>query len=281
MRKCAAVLLVVLFLSAFPHVPATGIVNEEYPHYIEENAARYEAYRAKNPGIQYDMVIAYVNAGVDLGGYNGITEAKNPGSISVLVNQNFSLPPNYTPRDLVSVGGGFKLRAKAAEQFSKMKDDMNAQGYRIHVMAAYRTYQRQVSKYSNAAKSDGIASADRQFARPGHSEHQTGLAVDILHKTGFKYMTQAAFENTKEYAWLTANAYKYGFILRYPLEYVDIHGFIYEPWHWRYVGVDIATTMYYEGIVMFEEYYGWYLAQVVPAKAEKGTSTRMSSVEVE
>ena len=94
-------------------------------------------------------------------------------------------------------------------------------------------------------------------------------------------MTQAKFENSKEFAWLTENAYKYGFILRYPKDYVNIHGFIYEPWHWRYVGVEIATAMYNDGIVMFEEYYGWYIAPVLHAKAKEERMMRIAPAKAE
>jgi len=258
--------LIILTLSAFFQFPAAAEPAGEYPHYVQKNNSRYEAYRAANPWLQYDMVIAYVNANVDKGGYIGVQTADKPDSISVLVNKNFALPTNFVPRDLVSIGNGFRLRKEAAEQFTDMRTEMLSMGFKLYVMAAYRTYQKQSSKHSGAVSSSGLVSADIQFARPGHSEHQTGLAVDIVSRTGISLMSQAKFEKTKEFAWLTENAHKYGFILRYPEDYTNIHGFIYEPWHWRYVGVDIATKMYNDGIVMFEEYYGWYLAPDIQVK---------------
>ena len=276
MRKLTALLLMVsIILVAAPGFAAASPV-DEYPHYLEENASRYEAYRARNPGLPYDMVIAYVNANVDKGPYNEIVTVGNPNSISVLVNKNFMLPSGYKPNDLVLIDGSHRLRGEAAKQFLKMKTDMTALGYKIYVMSAYRTYQSQSGKHSSATGHYGIESADSQFARAGHSEHQTGLAVDIVQSRAIKVMTQAKFETTKEFAWLEKNAYKYGFILRYPKEYTDIHGFMYEPWHWRYVGVDIATAMYNDGIVMFEEYYGWYLAPGVLAKNDKGRAPKLS-----
>lgn len=280
MKKIAAAILLISILPPLLFGVASA-ANSEYPHYLDENESRYEAYRAENPGLPYDMVIAYVNANVDKGGYTGITTVKNPDSISVLVNKNFMLPPKYAPRDLVSIGGGFRLRAEAAEQLTRMKTDMNALGFKIYVMSAYRTYNTQVSKHSSAVRSYGLESADRQFARPGHSEHQTGLAVDIVSRSGIRVMSQAKFEDSKEFAWLMENAYKYGFILRYPQDYTNIHGFIYEPWHWRYVGVDIATTMYNDGIVMLEEYYGWYLAPGILQKAEKERVMRILTAKAE
>jgi D-alanyl-D-alanine carboxypeptidase len=270
MRNFIAALLIISTLLIALSPLAALSAQHEYPHFIERNKARYEAYRALNPGLPYDIAIAYVNANVDKGFYNDVTVVKDPDNICVLVNKNFALPSKYEPADLVSISG-YRLRAEAAEHFLQMRADMNSLGYKIHIMAAYRTYTTQAARHSNAVRSFGLASADRQFARAGHSEHQTGLAVDIVQRTNIQFMTQAQFEKTKEFAWLTENAHNYGFILRYPREYRDIHGYIFEPWHWRYVGVDIATTMYNEGITIFEEYYGWNLAPEILAKNNKGS----------
>jgi len=280
LKKAVTVFLMISFLPVLLLVPASASVTD-YPHYLEENESRYEAYRALNPGLPYDMVIAYVNANVDKGCYNDISMAENLESMSVLVNKNFSLPSNYKPRDLVLIDSSHRIRSEAAKQFLKMKADLAALGYKIYVMSAYRTYSTQTSKYYSAVKSYGTESADQQYARPGHSEHQTGLAVDIVQKTTVKSMTQARFEETREFAWLKENAYKYGFILRYPEEYTNIHGFMYEPWHWRYVGADIATAMYNDGIIMLEEYYGWYLAPGVITKTEKERLLRLSPLRAE
>ena len=281
MKRIAILLLFTVILAAVSPVVSVAAPMNVYPHYLEENAARYEAYRTANPGFQLDIVIAYVNANVDLGGYRGITQVKNPDSISVLVNKNFILPLDFSPGDLVSIDNGFRLRKEAAGQLSKMMADMSALGLKLHVMAGYRTVQKQSSKHSGAVSSSGLVSADIQFARPGHSEHQTGLAVDIVQRTGIKHMTQAMFETSAEFEWLTVNAHKYGFILRYPEEYTDIHGFIFEPWHWRYVGVSIATAMYNDGIAMFEEYYGWHLAPGILAKTEKVRILRVPPAVIE
>jgi len=281
-KKTALVFALIMTTAYFLPVVSRAAPISEYPHYLEANSSRYAAYRTGNPGTPVDMVIAYVNANVDLGGYNGIIKIKNPESVSALVNKNFVLPSSYVPDDLVTVEGKFRLREEAAAQFIRMKTDMNALGYKVYLMAGYRTYQRQSSKHSGAVNSSGLALADIQFARPGHSEHQTGLAIDIVQKTGIKYMTQAAFESSREFAWLMKNAHRYGFILRYPENYTDIHGFIFEPWHWRYVGSGIATTMYNDGIIMFEEYYGWFLAPGVrSAKIEKARLPLISQVVLE
>jgi D-alanyl-D-alanine carboxypeptidase len=247
----------------------------QYPHFLRENLQRYESYYETNPELQFSKVIAYVNANIDLGGYNGIQTVDDPESIAVLVNKNFELPLGYEP-DLVDAGYGVRLREEALEQYTRMKEDMADLGLRIYVIAAYRPYRTQASKFNAALASSGRASAERQFARPGHSEHQTGLAVDVLQRTISREEAMSAlrFENTDQYAWMRENAHNYGFILRYPREYRDVHGFIFEPWHWRYVGVDIATAMFDEGIVLFEEYYGMYLAPGIAARSENGQAAR-------
>ena len=240
-------------------------------HYFEENEPRYEAFQNKNPGIPYNEMLAYVNANVDKGFYNGVETALNPHSIRVLVNKNFALPAGYEPRDLVTFLGGHRMRGEAAERLLEMRTEMLSLGYRMEVIATYRSYWTQSNTYGNAVSNFGTANAEVSFARPGHSEHQTGLAVDLLHRGGFQYMQNADFEKTSEFEWLKENAHRYGFILRYPQGYRDIHGFIFEPWHWRYVGVFTATSMHNEGIALLEEYYGKYLSTGVFRTMREGS----------
>lgn len=273
MKRALAISLVFITLfsalSASPW-PFIGSAAEKKPfHYLSENEARYEAYQAKNPRMPYDKVVAYVNADVDIGFYHRITTVSNADSICVMVNKNFALPTGYAPPDLTPITGGVMMRKEAAEQFEKMREEMLRLGYRVHVVVTYRSYSTQTNTYNNAVSRFGTANADVSFARPGHSEHQTGLAIDILHMGGFEYMQHSGFEKTKEFEWLRDNAHRYGFILRYPDGYRDIHGFIFEPWHWRFVGVFIASSMYYGNIALLEEYYGKHLS---PRLFENGQS---------
>ena len=263
-------------VSAALVIPA-NMTDMPYPHYLRENRQRYEAYHAQNPGVPYSKIIAYVNADADITDYNDIVTVEDPDNIAILLNRRFALPTGYISDDMTDIGGGHMMREEAARQFLNMKADMAALGYRICVITIYRSYQAQIRNYNRAAASSGLASAESQFARPGHSEHQTGLAVDLLQRTGVVHMSDARFETTGEYAWLRENAHKYGFILRYPREYRHVHGFIFEPWHWRYVGPDIATAMYEEGIGVFEEYYGKYLAPGVAAKRAAERTSRIGS----
>jgi len=265
-KKQIASIFIFAILSALLLPSGSAAADDQFPHYVEENEQRYEAYQRRNPNVPYGRMLAYVNAKVDKDIYSDITTVENPDKIYVIVNQNFSLPQDYEPGDLVSIGNTFMLRKEAARHLEKMRAEMLAQGLRIYVVAAYRTSQTQTYRYNNALANEGRYYADTRIARPGHSEHQTGLAVDILQRTGDQYMSHAGFQNTREYAWLKQNAHRYGFIHRYPMEHMDYHRFVFEAWHWRYVGPGIATVMHENGMGILEEYYGTYLAPEVREK---------------
>lgn len=118
----------------------------------------------------------------------------------------------------------------------------------MRVCSGFRSYSTQKSLYQKYVKRDGQAVADTYSARPGYSEHQTGFAFDINRAS-------MSFEGTKEAVWLEQNAYKYGFIMRYPKGKESITGYQYEPWHYRYVGVERAQKLFSSGLTI-EEYYG-------------------------
>lgn len=129
-----------------------------------------------------------------------------------------------------------------------MCKDALKENIKLYGGSGYRSYSTQSGLYNHYVKEDGKANADTYSARPGHSEHQTGLAIDIVtSKGGFVY------ENYQEYKWLIKNSYKYGFILRYPKGKENITGYMYEPWHYRYLGTDIATEIHNLNIT-YEEY---------------------------
>lgn len=131
-----------------------------------------------------------------------------------------------------------------------MAKDAKNDGYTIIAVSTYRSYEYQDRLYKNYVKEKGLYYADMCSARAGHSEHQTGLAVDVADIS----LDYDNFEKTKEFKWMTNNAYKYGFILRYPIAKFHITGFKYEPWHYRFVGTDIAKFIY-ENNLTLEEYY--------------------------
>ncbi len=168
-------------------------------------------------------------------------------SYSVIANKKHPLSPlTYAPSDLVVIGSQ-QMRSAPAEAVRQMQKDS---GPDISLIAAsgYRSYEKQVSVYSSYVARDGQAEADTFSARPGYSEHQTGLAIDFS-------PIDDAFADTAQFTWLQNNAYKYGFVLRYPNNKTDITGYVYEPWHWRYVGVEVATDMHIRTIETLEEYY--------------------------
>lgn len=281
MKRAAIAILQILIIPAVLAVSAYAAGSgDELAYYLEENSARYETYQAENPDIPYEQAVAYVNAGVDKGFYGDIHTISEPGSISVMVNKNHALSSDYVPDDLVAVDGCWQLRSEAAEHFIDMREAAAAEGLTLVIRSTNRSYSTQGSTYYSYVNNYGVESADSQSARPGHSEHQLGLAIDMLQRSGDSRLGHANFEYTREYAWLTKHAHEYGYILRYPKGYTSIHGYIYEPWHWRYVGVETATAMYDEGIVTLEEYYGKYLAPAVLEKLERGNIVEPSQTDL-
>jgi len=234
----------------------------EYPHFLEENAQRYDAFQAANPSLTRDRVIALVNVNVDKEAFSDIQDVPDPNDIFVLVNKHFRLPSNWSPDDFVDVGGRHMMREEAAEHFMQMREAMREEGLTLNIVITYRSYTSQRNHFGNFVARFGQRGAEGGIARPGHSEHQTGLSLDVLHRGhDGGYMMNMGFDNSKQYEWLVENAYNYGFILRYPREDRAHHGFVFEPWHWRYVGIPIATVMHNEETPTYEEFYGRYLVQ--------------------
>ena len=186
--------------------------------------------------------------------YKNIKLVENPDDLLVLVNKNNQLTSSYIPKNLESISLKYAnsdkyLQKEAKEAFEKLSDDASNLGYRIVAISAYRDYNYQNELFNYYVKEKGLEYALNCSAKPGHSEHQTGLAVDVEGEN--KDYDQ--FENTKEFDWIKNNAHKYGFILRYPKGKEHITGFKYEPWHYRYVGIDAAQYIY-ENNITLEEY---------------------------
>ena len=135
-----------------------------------------------------------------------------------------------------------------------MKSAASNEGIYLNIGSGFRSYSTQNGLYNRYAARDGQAAADTQSARPGHSEHQSGLAADIKGPNDYLYLNQE-WINTSEGQWLNNNCYKYGFIIRYPQGKQHITGYKYEPWHIRYLGVEVATSVYNSGLTL-EEYLG-------------------------
>ena len=137
--------------------------------------------------------------------------------------------------------------------FKELYDAAESEGYNLVINSAYRSYEDQEEISNTYLKSYGQSYVDKYVAKPGYSEHQTGLAFDIGSRNS------KTFVNSKEYGWLKDNAHKYGFILRFDKRYEDLTGFKNEPWHYRYVGKEIAQYIYEHNNMSLEEYYVLFL----------------------
>lgn len=158
----------------------------------------------------------------------------------LMVNKTYSLPSSY--------GNG--LTDEVSTAFQKMKNAAAKDGITLSIISGYRSYSRQDTIYHNYVQRDGKSEADTYSARPGHSEHQSGLAFDLN-------SLESSFANTKEGKWLNEHAYEYGFILRYPKSKTNETGYVYEPWHFRYVGEELAKKLYNDGNwITLEAYFG-------------------------
>ena len=177
----------------------------------------------------------------------------------MLVNKFYHLKEDYVPENIVDASKTYAYDENSATEetisaFKKMYVKAKSEGLNLIITSSYRTYKDQDRIWNSYAIRESEEWADAYAARPGYSEHQTGLALDIVTYKS----TMDNFDETPEAKWLADNAYKYGFILRYPKDKENLTGYDYEPWHYRYVGVENAKKIYKEGIT-FEEYYAYYV----------------------
>jgi zinc D-Ala-D-Ala carboxypeptidase len=186
-------------------------------------------------------------------------------SIWVVVNKQRQISPlKYQPENLVFPAFpkpkvqnpfGLQLREEAALATVEMASAMSKEGIgTLTLNSGFRTYKNQQGLYNRTRDTRGLAVAEKLSARPGHSEHQLGLAADFSAR-GQGCVILVCFGNTEAGRWLEENAHEYGFILRYPKGHRSITGFQYEPWHFRYVGVELAKEMKTKGIKTLEEFW--------------------------
>lgn len=186
----------------------------------------------------------------------------DPASLWLIVNKQRSMPASYTPAGLrqpavpVRSSGTSEmlLRPEAAAAVEKMVVEAKAEGINLMLVSGYRSYGLQQSVYRGNVAREGQASADKTSARPGHSEHQTGLAAD-LGATSRLCQLEACFGETPEGRWLAAHAHEYGFVVRYPNNQQAIVGYTYEPWHMRFVGAELAAEVFKSNQTL-EEFFG-------------------------
>lgn len=207
------------------------------PESNKPNAQATETNHSTNTAVQ-----------VDEGGY-AVTqgEVTEPTYINgiLLANKKYPLPKTYNPGEDPTAKQAMDTLILAAKEA----------GYSIVAFSSFRSYDYQKGLYDKYVARDGKAKADRYSARPGYSEHQTGLAFDVGEVGREDIWLTSEFGETPAGKWLAANAHRYGFILRYPKGKEEITGFMYESWHFRYLGVELATKVYESGLTL-EEYLG-------------------------
>jgi D-alanyl-D-alanine carboxypeptidase len=180
------------------------------------------------------------------------------GSITQIANKQYSLSSSYVPDDLVWLDlpstRDTQMRSEAATALTELFNAAQSDGIELYCCSGYRSYETQSELYQWNVDTYGQTEADLVSAKPGTSEHQLGLAMDVTSESvGFDLLE--SFGQTEEGQYIADHAHEYGFIIRYPQGKTAITGYSYEPWHLRYLGVDVATDIYNSGKTM-EEYYG-------------------------
>lgn len=225
----------------------------QYDYAKTRNIDRYIKYY-NDTRDSYDNVVTFVNIGLDKEFYTD-TVTTDDYSDTVLVNKYCSVSDKYTPKNLRKIDKAFWIDNEeqyaadvAAKAFEEMATAASDENLYILANSTYRSYEKQEEVYNTYKDLYGEKYALKYAAKPGFSEHQTGLVIDVASKT------EDIFANSKEYTWMKENAYKYGFIQRYQKGKEDITGYKSEAWHYRYVGKKIAKYIY-ENDITYEEYY--------------------------
>ena len=227
-------------------------------YYKDEYLSRYLKYMNSNTNLSVENIVTYVNAGLDNPFYTNTIDVKDPDDIAMIVNKYYKLSNKYVPKDLEVINSKYqwagrsnRLRKEARIAFEEMCAAAAKENIYIYAGSGYRSFNYQSGLYNAYVKRDGFKAAETYSARPGFSEHQTGLAMDVTNKREF------IGKNSREYPWLINNSYKYGFILRYPEGMDSITGYKYEEWHYRYVGKELAKKVY-DSKLTYDEYVARY-----------------------
>ncbi|MGM9899388.1 MAG: D-alanyl-D-alanine carboxypeptidase family protein [Bacilli bacterium] len=264
MTKLNLFLLTLLFLIISPScIDKTKINDNPYNKYPFDIMSTYPNYQ---PNKMEEYYQAYLLTNSMFQAMNKVNHqdyydynTKRPfllGNDLILVNPKYYMESSYIPTNLVEVKNvpyikrnyeTMKLDQTTLIAYEKMYFDASQNNIELIIFSGYRSFEKQLTIYMNNPNS-------RYIAYPGHSEHQTGLAIDISVESAG--LTEH-FENTKAFNYLKDNAYKFGFILRYPQNLESITGYLYEPWHYRYVGIDIATFIYQHNITLEEYLYNY------------------------
>ena len=208
--------------------------------------------------------------------YNNSPEEGDFMDYEMLVNKQNPLTKDYEPEELYEIHEPMsekldksyinRLNLVALIGFKLMQHEALKEGYEFYIDSSYRTYEYQERIFNQNALDNGIEHAKSFVALPGTSEHQTGLAIDIVISKA-KELQETFDDESPEAIWLFNNAHRFGYILRYPKGKSDITGYSYEPWHFRFVGTELATELYNKQITL-EEYYNLKQSQNPPMKLE-------------
>ena len=230
-------------------------------YFIKSNLNRYTTYHNENTSLTAREVVATVNTNTDYAYYDYDIDTDTKEDYLMLVNKYYHLNSDYVPTDLVNIsnqyyyGEGHQIRSIVYDAFIDMWNQAKEAGITLIINSSYRNFEEQQAVYDEYKNSRGTTYADSIAARPGYSEHQTGLSLDIFSK---EHTTTANFKDSPAHIWLCENAYKYGFIQRYNENTEKLTGFAEEAWHWRYVGVEVATYLH-EHDITFDEYYAYFI----------------------
>ena len=235
----------------------SDIIAQKY--FLEKNLDTYINYYNENKDKKLNDIIAIVNVGANNEPYSNTKKADTTKNELILVNKYYYLDNTFIPEGVIDAPLSLafddnQTTELVLEKFKEMALAADEEDLTLIINSGYRPYEYQEELYSEYEARDGVEGADSYAARPGHSEHQTGLAIDII-TYGAK---NNSFDQTDEFKWLDQNAHKYGFILRYPKDKTYLTGYDYESWHFRYVGIDAATKIKKLGIT-FDEYYAYFI----------------------
>lgn len=230
-------------------------IDKKIDYFNSKNINRYLAYKKKNKNLTDEQIIKNVNMNLDYDFYEHEEKANHLNEKIILVNKYNYLTDDYVPENLEKISttyalSNMKLVNYAKTAFEELAKAAKKENLNIIAMSSYRSYEYQVDLYNKYVKSDGKEAADTYSGRPGHSEHQSGLAVDVFNNNE----SYTDFEKTKEFNWMQEHAHEYGFILRFPKGKENETGYQYESWHYRYVGNDIAKYIKEKNISL-EEYH--------------------------
>lgn len=238
---------------------AMNIIKEKY--YIDDYLKKYLDYYEKNKDLSFSEIITRINTHLDDEFYTNTEKTDDTLGKFVILNKHYYSDENYKGLNLIDVDSeynlyntSFKLSKECYEAFLKMYNDAKEEGYAFKINSAYRSYEAQIKIYQGWVNKDGVKLADTYSARAGFSEHQTGYAFDVRDYP----FTNDDYSKTKSFTWVSENAYKYGFIIRFPKDKEYITGYQYEPWHYRYCGIECATYIH-DNNITFEEYYEYFI----------------------